>query len=80
MVALQIYLKAHFSYDPKRDNLIPCREAGLPFRQGEILQVVNRDDANWWQVGHVSIDQCSLNLIDFYNLIERFVTSARCLW
>ena len=48
---LQIFLRAHFSYDPKRDSLIPCREAGLPFRMGEILEVVNRDDPNWWQVG-----------------------------
>ena len=47
---LQIFLKAHFTYDPKRDSLIPCREAGLPFRMGEILEVVNRDDPNWWQV------------------------------
>jgi len=50
--SLQIYLKAHFSYDPKRDSLIPCREAGLPFRTGEILEVVNRDDPNWWQVNN----------------------------
>jgi hypothetical protein len=49
-VQSQIYLKAHFSYDPRRDNLIPCREAGLAFREGDILQVVNREDNNWWQV------------------------------
>ena len=49
-LCVQIFLKAHFSYDPKRDSLIPCREAGLPFRMGEILEVVNRDDPNWWQV------------------------------
>ena len=36
-----------------KDNLIPCRDAGLSFKQGEILQVVNMDDGNWWQVGHI---------------------------
>ena len=46
----QVYLKVHFSYDPKKDNLIPCRDAGLAFRDGDILQVVNMDDTNWWQV------------------------------
>lgn len=52
----QVYLKAHFSYDPKRDNLIPCREAGLAFRDGDILQVVNQEDANWWQAIKVGSD------------------------
>ena len=50
LVLFQVYLKAHFSYDPKKDNLIPCRDAGLAFRDGDILQVVNMDDQNWWQV------------------------------
>lgn len=60
-VQMQIYLKAHFTYDPKRDSLIPCREAGLPFRAGEILEVVNRDDVNWWQVG----DSADFEIIRF---------------
>lgn len=49
----QIYLKCYFSYDPMKDNLIPCREAGLKFHQGDILQVVNMDDPNWWQARKV---------------------------
>lgn len=32
------------------DNLIPCKEAGLAFSKGDILQVVNKEDSNWWQV------------------------------
>ena len=47
---LQVYLKAHFSYDPKRDNLVPSRDAALSFKEGDILQVLNMDDPNWWQV------------------------------
>ena len=107
----QVFVKAHFNYDPKSDNLIPCklvtrykilkvapyiflflktnfiaisskqknhnlftsrkvlapvwrqfninldnanstlnpREAGLKFIEGDILQIVNQDDPNWWQ-------------------------------
>lgn len=45
----EIFLKAHFNYDPNRDSLIPCRDAGLPFLEGDILQVVNNEDPNWWQ-------------------------------
>ncbi|KAF3847067.1 hypothetical protein F7725_004145 [Dissostichus mawsoni] len=35
------------------DNLIPCKEAGLRFESGDILQIVNQDDVNWWQALHV---------------------------
>ena len=48
--ACQVFVKAHFNYDPKSDNLIPCKEAGLKFNEGDILQIVNQDDPNWWQV------------------------------
>lgn len=43
-------MKCHFDYDPARDSLIPCKEAGLCFSAGDLLQIVNQDDANWWQV------------------------------
>lgn len=43
-------MKCHFDYNPYNDNLIPCKEAGLKFSKGEILQIVNREDPNWWQV------------------------------
>uniref|UniRef100_A0AAY4C296 MAGUK p55 subfamily member 2-like n=1 Tax=Denticeps clupeoides TaxID=299321 RepID=A0AAY4C296_9TELE len=46
----QVFVKCHFAYDPANDNLIPCKEAGLSFDSGEILQIVNQDDVNWWQV------------------------------
>ncbi|KAJ3609652.1 hypothetical protein NHX12_024168 [Muraenolepis orangiensis] len=44
-----VYVRPHFHYDPAHDNLIPCREAGLSFRRGDVLQIVNREDPNWWQ-------------------------------
>ena len=46
----QVYVRPHFDYDPAHDNLIPCREAGMCFKRGDILQIVNREDPNWWQV------------------------------
>ncbi|KAJ0047431.1 hypothetical protein NL108_001302, partial [Boleophthalmus pectinirostris] len=49
----QVFLKPHFNYNPATDNLIPCKEAGLAFSKGEILHVVNREDANWWQARKV---------------------------
>ncbi|XP_036853138.1 MAGUK p55 subfamily member 2 isoform X5 [Manis javanica] len=49
----QVFVKCHFDYDPARDSLIPCKEAGLRFGAGDLLQIVNQDDANWWQACHV---------------------------
>ncbi|XP_053115250.1 MAGUK p55 subfamily member 2 isoform X1 [Hemicordylus capensis] len=49
----QVFVKAHFDYDPVTDNLIPCKEAGLKFIAGDLLQIVNQDDPNWWQACHV---------------------------
>lgn len=46
----QAYVKCHFDYDPSHDNLIPCKEAGLGFSSGDILQLFNQEDLNWWQV------------------------------
>uniref|UniRef100_A0A4W5NWP0 Peripheral plasma membrane protein CASK n=1 Tax=Hucho hucho TaxID=62062 RepID=A0A4W5NWP0_9TELE len=45
----EIYVRAQFEYDPSRDDLIPCKEAGIPFRVGDIIQIISKDDHNWWQ-------------------------------
>ncbi|XP_072212603.1 MAGUK p55 subfamily member 2 isoform X7 [Excalfactoria chinensis] len=49
----QVFVKCHFDYDPASDSLIPCKEAGLRFATGDLLQIVNQDDPNWWQACHV---------------------------
>ncbi|XP_005728809.1 MAGUK p55 subfamily member 6b isoform X1 [Pundamilia nyererei] len=49
----QVYVRPYFDYDPANDSLIPCREAGMAFKKGDILQIVNREDPNWWQACHV---------------------------
>ncbi|XP_042614960.1 peripheral plasma membrane protein CASK-like isoform X5 [Cyprinus carpio] len=45
----QIYVRAQFEYDPAKDELIPCKEAGIRFRVGDIIQIISKDDHNWWQ-------------------------------
>ncbi|KAL0587750.1 Peripheral plasma membrane protein CASK [Plecturocebus cupreus] len=37
----QIYVRAQFEYDPAKDDLIPCKEAGIRFRVGDIIQIIN---------------------------------------
>lgn len=48
-LALQMFVKALFDYNPADDKAIPCKEAGLAFKKGDILQVMSQDDATWWQ-------------------------------
>ncbi|XP_037778411.1 peripheral plasma membrane protein CASK-like isoform X5 [Penaeus monodon] len=45
----QIYVRAQFDYDPLEDDLIPCAQAGIAFKTGDILQIISKDDHNWWQ-------------------------------
>ncbi|XP_034825474.1 protein PALS2 isoform X1 [Maniola hyperantus] len=50
---LSCYMRALFDYSPAEDTLIPCKEIGLEFKKGDILQVSDRKDPNWWQASHV---------------------------
>ncbi|XP_069504294.1 protein PALS2 isoform X2 [Ambystoma mexicanum] len=79
-VALQqVFVKCHFDYNPYSDNLIPCKEAGLQFSKGEILQIVNREDSNWWQASHVK-EGGSAGLIPSQFLEEKRKAFVRRDW
>lgn len=39
---LQIFVRAQFDYDPLEDDLIPCAQAGIAFKTGDILQVTQK--------------------------------------
>ncbi|XP_069357594.1 peripheral plasma membrane protein CASK isoform X5 [Maniola hyperantus] len=45
----EIFVRAQFDYDPLEDELIPCAQAGIAFTTGDILQIISKDDAHWWQ-------------------------------
>ncbi|XP_018364069.1 PREDICTED: peripheral plasma membrane protein CASK isoform X4 [Trachymyrmex cornetzi] len=45
----EIFVRAQFDYDPLEDELIPCAQAGIAFRTGDILQIISKDDHHWWQ-------------------------------
>lgn len=42
-------MRALFDYEPEEDTLLPCKEIGLPFQYGDILQV--SFIANFYQFG-----------------------------
>ncbi|XP_024136289.1 MAGUK p55 subfamily member 7 isoform X2 [Oryzias melastigma] len=48
----KVFMKALFDFDPNEDKAIPCKEAGLAFKKGSILEIMSQDDATWWQAKH----------------------------
>lgn len=49
---LTSYMRALFDYEPDYDNLLPCKDIGLPFSRGDVLQIIDVKDPNWWQAKH----------------------------
>lgn len=45
----KVFVRAFFDYDGEKDQYIPCKELGLSFERGEILTIIDRSDAKWWQ-------------------------------
>ncbi|XP_700838.5 MAGUK p55 subfamily member 3 isoform X2 [Danio rerio] len=54
----KVYMRALFDYTPLEDKATPCQEAGLPFKRGDVLQVVSQDDQTWWQAKRIG--DCNL--------------------
>uniref|UniRef100_UPI00398E91D0 MAGUK p55 subfamily member 7 isoform X1 n=2 Tax=Pristiophorus japonicus TaxID=55135 RepID=UPI00398E91D0 len=54
----KMFVRTLFDYAPNEDKAIPCKEAGLSFKKGDILQIVSQDDATWWQAKR----ECDANL------------------
>ncbi len=43
-------MRAHFSYDGGHDDEVPCKALALVLHKEDILEIVQQDDPNWWQV------------------------------
>jgi hypothetical protein len=64
-------MRTLYNYDPTQDSLLPCREVGLAFKQGEILEILNQEDPNWWQARKVDSPISHAGLIPSQELEER---------
>lgn len=64
-------MRALFNYDPSEDTLLPCREIGLPFKQGDILQIISVKDPNWWQAKNITTNPDKTGLVPSQELEER---------
>ncbi|XP_056609742.1 MAGUK p55 subfamily member 3 isoform X2 [Triplophysa dalaica] len=59
----KVYMRALFDYIPLEDKATPCQEAGLPFKRGDILQVVSQCDQTWWQAKRVGDSNLRAGLV-----------------
>lgn len=66
-----MFVKTLFDYEPAEDKAIPCKEAGLTFKRGDILQIMSQDDATWWQAKHDSHANPRAGLIPSKQFQER---------
>ncbi|XP_059926037.1 MAGUK p55 subfamily member 3 isoform X3 [Gadus macrocephalus] len=67
----KVHMRALFDYIPLEDKATPCQEAGLPFKRGDILQVVTQDDPTWWQAKRVGDSNLRAGLIPSKHFQER---------
>ncbi|XP_067309489.1 MAGUK p55 subfamily member 7 [Pseudorasbora parva] len=73
----KIFVRALFDYDPQADPAIPCKDAGLEFWRGDVLQIVSQEDDTWWQARRHSDAKLRAGLIPSRQLQERRVTLQR---
>ncbi|XP_045703518.1 MAGUK p55 subfamily member 4 [Phyllostomus hastatus] len=66
-----VYVRAMTEYWPQEDPTIPCMDAGLPFQKGDILQIVDQNDALWWQARKISDLGSCAGLIPSNHLLKR---------
>ncbi|XP_051727060.1 MAGUK p55 subfamily member 7 [Ctenopharyngodon idella] len=67
----KIFVRALFDYDPQADPAIPCKDAGLEFHRGDVLQIVSLEDDTWWQARQYGNANLRAGLIPSRQLQER---------
>ncbi|XP_072525003.1 MAGUK p55 subfamily member 7 [Salminus brasiliensis] len=73
----KIFVRTLFDYNPKEDPAIPCKDAGLEFRRGDVLQIVSQEDDTWWQARRHGDTNLRAGLIPSRQLQERRVALRR---
>ncbi|XP_030006975.1 MAGUK p55 subfamily member 4 [Sphaeramia orbicularis] len=66
-----LYVRAMADYSPQQDPAIPCADAGMSFKKGEILEIVDQTDALWWQAKKLPSNMSCAGLIPSTNLLKR---------
>lgn len=80
-VCVQLYVRAMADYCPLQDPAIPCADAGVSFKRGDILEIVDQSDALWWQARTLHSHTACAGLVPSSSLLRRSVevtAGGRC--
>lgn len=58
-------------YCPLQDPSIPCPDAGMAFRRGDLLEVVDQGDQRWWQARRLPCTAPCARLIPSASRLKR---------
>ncbi|KAL5110018.1 hypothetical protein TcWFU_002885 [Taenia crassiceps] len=67
----KVYVRCLFKYDPLEDTLLPNANLGIAFRSGDVLELVDSQDLNWWQVRRLGSPSLPVGLVPSQTLQER---------
>lgn len=74
----QFFVQALFDYDPSQDPAVPCKDAAVSFKRGDVLQIVSLEDDTWWQACHLRDGSSRAGLIPSQQLHERCPSTLSC--
>ncbi|KAK0155779.1 MAGUK p55 subfamily member 4 [Merluccius polli] len=66
-----LYMRAMADYSPQQDPSIPCADAGMGFKRGDVLEIVDQTDALWWQAKKLPSTSACAGLVPSTNLLRR---------
>ncbi|XP_061549831.1 MAGUK p55 subfamily member 7-like [Phycodurus eques] len=71
------FVRALFDYNPREDPAVPCKDAAIAFKRGDILQIVTMEDDTWWQACRAGCRNTRAGLVPSQQLQERRVALQR---
>lgn len=66
-----MFVRALFDYDPTEDPTVPCKDAAVAFKRGDVLQIVGADDDTWWQARRLGDGSGRAGLVPSKQLHEK---------
>lgn len=67
----QLFVRAMVDYCPLQDASIPCPDAGMAFSRGDLLEVVDQSDGQWWQARKLPCAASCAGLIPSASMLKR---------
>ncbi|XP_046716166.1 MAGUK p55 subfamily member 4 isoform X2 [Silurus meridionalis] len=73
-----MFVRAMVDYNPHQDPGIPCVDAGMTFRKGNLLEIVDQTDALWWQAKKLPCSSACAGLVPSACMLKRKMKDFCC--